>query len=86
MPKSQPTSFKSTCSYCGVGCGIVVNKDRNGKISVQGDPDHPVNKGKLCSKGMNLNYVVEDKNDQNQQFRLLELSVCDRHNFIQPKL
>ncbi|GAB1308978.1 hypothetical protein KH5_16610 [Urechidicola sp. KH5] len=57
-------SFKSICSYCGVGCGIIVNKDVNGAISVKGDPDYPVNKGMLCSKGMNLNYVVQDTSDR----------------------
>ncbi|MBD3627806.1 nitrate reductase [Cyclobacterium sp.] len=57
-------NYKSTCSYCGVGCGINVLKDKKGKISIQGDPEHPVNKGMLCSKGMNLHYVVEDKSDR----------------------
>lgn len=55
---------KTTCSYCGVGCGIVVSKDKKGKITVEGDKDHPVNRGMLCSKGMNLHYVVEDKSDR----------------------
>ncbi|MFN3405434.1 MAG: molybdopterin-dependent oxidoreductase [Cytophagaceae bacterium] len=57
-------SFRSTCSYCGVGCGVIVNKEASGKVTVQGDPDHPVNKGMLCSKGMNLHYVVSDKSDR----------------------
>ncbi len=57
-------SYKSTCSYCGVGCGIIVNKDSKGKINVEGDPDYPVNKGMLCSKGMNLDYVVQDTSDR----------------------
>ena len=53
-------TYKSTCSYCGVGCGIIVNKDAKDNLSVMGDPDHPVNRGMLCSKGMNLNYVVQN--------------------------
>lgn len=57
-------SFRTTCCYCGVGCGIVVHKDRNGKLHVEGDKDHPVNRGLLCSKGMNLHYTVIDKNDR----------------------
>jgi len=57
-------SFKSTCSYCGVGCGIIVEKDKKGKISVKGDPEHPGSKGMLCSKGMNLHYTVNDKSDR----------------------
>lgn len=55
---------KTTCSYCGVGCGIIVKKDNNGKVVVEGDKDHPVNKGMLCSKGMNLHYVVNDTSDR----------------------
>src|SRR5690606_40276629 len=62
--KATVTSYKSTCSYCGVGCGIVVRKDRKGRITVEGDEDHPVNKGMLCSKGMNLHYVVQDRSDR----------------------
>lgn len=61
---SSTTSYKTTCCYCGVGCGIVVNKDRNGKLHVEGDKDHPVNKGMLCSKGMNLHYTVMDQSDR----------------------
>ena len=57
-------SFKTTCSYCGVGCGIVVAKDKQGNIKVEGDKDNPVNKGMLCSKGMNLHYTVMDKSDR----------------------
>ncbi|MGN7818970.1 molybdopterin-dependent oxidoreductase [Chitinophaga sp. 22536] len=56
--------LKTTCCYCGVGCGILVHKDRQGKLQVEGDPDHPVNKGMLCSKGMNLHYTVMDTSDR----------------------
>ena len=56
--------IKTTCSYCGVGCGIIVKKDINNKIFVEGDKDHPVNKGMLCSKGMNLHYVANDTSDR----------------------
>jgi len=57
-------SYKSTCSYCGVGCGIVIKKDTKGSITVEGDTEHPVNRGMLCSKGMNLHHVVMDKSDR----------------------
>ncbi|AXT58843.1 NAD(P)H-nitrite reductase [Aquimarina sp. AD10] len=57
-------SYKTTCSYCGVGCGIIANKDAKGVMTVSGDPDHPVNRGMLCSKGMNLHHVVQDKSDR----------------------
>jgi ferredoxin-nitrate reductase len=59
-----PGSFKTTCCYCGVGCGIVLQQDERGGLSLKGDPDHPVNKGKLCSKGMNLHHTVLDQNDR----------------------
>lgn len=62
MSISKP--HKTICSYCGVGCGILVNQDPNGNISVKGDPDYPSNKGMLCSKGMNLNYVAQDTSDR----------------------
>jgi ferredoxin-nitrate reductase len=64
MIKRPEESFKTTCSYCGVGCGMVVKKDRKGNLSVEGDKDHPVNRGMLCSKGMNLHYAMQDKSDR----------------------
>lgn len=64
MPDKNHSSITSTCCYCGVGCGIVVHKGKNGNISVEGDASHPVNKGMLCSKGMNLHYTVMDKSDR----------------------
>ncbi|WP_207425548.1 nitrate reductase [Pedobacter sp. SYSU D00535] len=62
--KKGGNSFTSTCGYCGVGCGVVVDIEKNGSITVTGDKDHPVNKGMLCSKGMNLQYTVNDKSDR----------------------
>ena len=56
--------IKTTCSYCGVGCGIIIKKDINNKVFVEGDKEHPVNKGMLCSKGMNLHYVANDTSDR----------------------
>ena len=54
---------KSTCPYCGVGCGVIIQtqKDTLGKIEVvgvRGDPDHPANFGKLCSKGSTLHLTA----------------------------
>ncbi len=54
----------TTCCYCGVGCGMIVRKDKQGVLKAEGDPDHPVNKGMLCSKGMNLHYTVTDTSDR----------------------
>jgi len=44
---------KTTCPYCGVGCGIIVSRDQ-GEYSVKGNPDHPSNQGRICSKGAAL--------------------------------
>lgn len=60
----QDNIYKSTCSYCGVGCGVLIEKEKNGKLHLKGDPDHPANQGKLCSKGMNLHYAVMDQSDR----------------------
>ena len=63
-PGKNIQSLTSTCCYCGVGCGVVVNKEKNGDITVAGNKDYPVNKGMLCSKGINLHYTVNDKSDR----------------------
>jgi Uncharacterized anaerobic dehydrogenase len=60
----MPEVFKTTCCYCGVGCGVEVHKHRDGSIHVEGDKLHPVNRGMLCSKGMNLHYTVMDTGDR----------------------
>ncbi len=49
---------KTTCPYCGVGCGVVATRHANGEVSVEGDPDHPANLGRLCSKGTALGDTV----------------------------
>jgi assimilatory nitrate reductase catalytic subunit len=48
------TETKTTCPYCGVGCGVIVESDGRQIIGVRGDPDHPANFGRLCSKGSTL--------------------------------
>jgi assimilatory nitrate reductase catalytic subunit len=45
---------RTTCPYCGVGCGIVATPDGRGGARIEGDPDHPANFGRLCSKGTAL--------------------------------
>lgn len=54
---------KTTCCYCGVGCGMLVETEGAGKEirikSVQGDPDHPANFGKLCTKGSTLDLTAQ---------------------------
>ncbi len=57
-------AHNTICSYCGVGCGITVTKDSKGTLEVLGNEAYPVNKGMLCSKGKNLNYVAQDTSDR----------------------
>ncbi len=45
---------RTTCPYCGVGCGVLAERDAQGTISLRGDPQHPANRGRLCSKGAAL--------------------------------
>ncbi len=45
---------KSICCYCGTGCGVIVESDGGRITGVRGDPDHPANFGRLCSKGAAL--------------------------------
>jgi len=61
--KESPSVGKTICCYCGVGCGIVLKKEKTG-YSLQGDPDYPVNKGALCSKGLNLHHTLNDRSDR----------------------
>ncbi len=51
-------SVKTTCPYCGVGCGIVATRLHNGEVEIAGDPDHPANYGRLCSKGSALGETI----------------------------
>ncbi|MEM6890085.1 MAG: molybdopterin-dependent oxidoreductase [Pseudomonadota bacterium] len=56
-----PPVIRSTCPYCGVGCGVLLRAGRggaDGAVAVEGDPAHPANKGRLCSKGLALGETV----------------------------
>ncbi|QYK42727.1 MAG: molybdopterin-dependent oxidoreductase [Paracoccaceae bacterium] len=48
---------RSTCPYCGVGCGVILTPTPSG-VEVRGDPDHPANAGRLCVKGAALAETV----------------------------
>jgi formate dehydrogenase major subunit len=53
------------CCYCGVGCGAIVHTSKKGDgrvINIEGDPDHVINRGALCSKGAALSGLVENEN------------------------
>jgi assimilatory nitrate reductase catalytic subunit len=50
--------IRTACPYCGVGCGILATPEGAGGLTVRGDPDHPANFGRLCSKGTALGETV----------------------------
>ena len=53
------------CCYCAVGCGVIVHTSRRGDgrvINIEGDPDHVINQGSLCSKGSSLKQLIENEN------------------------
>ncbi|MDN3617555.1 molybdopterin oxidoreductase family protein [Vibrio gallaecicus] len=58
MTSSQQEWIKSTCAYCGVGCGIEARPTSSGKLEIRGDKQHPSNYGKLCTKGAALGDTV----------------------------
>jgi len=66
---TQATVTRQTCTYCSVGCGILMyalgdgaKNTRQSLIHVEGDPDHPVNRGTLCPKGAGLLDIVHSPN------------------------
>lgn len=54
MEHTPAPEVRTTCPYCGVGCGVLARVVADGTVSVRGDPDHPANFGRLCSKGSAL--------------------------------
>ena len=48
------SAVRTTCPYCGVGCGVVAERDADGAVTVRGDEQHPANFGRLCVKGAAL--------------------------------
>jgi len=52
--------IRTTCPYCGVGCGVLASED-DGDVTIIGDPVHPANAGKLCSKGLALGSTFQDE-------------------------
>lgn len=65
---SRATEVRNTCTYCSVGCGVLMyalgDNAKNAKgsiIHIEGDPDHPVNRGTLCPKGASLLDIVHSE-------------------------
>lgn len=55
--KKRVRETNTICCYCGVGCGAIVATYEDGTIMVEGDPDHPINAGSLCPKGLSMSQV-----------------------------
>lgn len=55
------TEVKSTCCYCGVGCGVIVETENGRMTGVRGDTEHPANRGRLCTKGATLHLTVDTR-------------------------
>ena len=68
--RAFPVPVKSTCPYCGVGCGVIIETEGTRITGVRGDPDHPANFGRLCTKGQTLHLTASPAIAQ--QARLLQ--------------
>ena len=74
---ARTTETRSTCPYCSVSCGVIIHTlgDRSRNVTpavvhVEGDPDHPINQGTLCPKGITLKHnIVNDRRLTKVQYR-----------------
>jgi assimilatory nitrate reductase catalytic subunit len=66
----SPITTRSTCPYCGVGCGVLIESVGSQITGVRGDPQHPANFGRLCTKGQTLHLTASPAIAQ--QTRLLQ--------------
>ena len=66
---AQTQVTRATCPYCGTGCGVLIETQQGRITGVQGDPDHPANFGRLCTKGSTLHLTAATS--VQQQTRLL---------------
>ena len=65
-------AVRTTCPYCGVGCGVTATLTGERSVEIKGDADHPANRGRLCSKGTHLGETV------GMEDRLLHPMIGDR--------
>jgi assimilatory nitrate reductase catalytic subunit len=73
VTSTSPCETRSTCPYCGVGCGVIIQSQGHQIVGVRGDPDHPANRGRLCTKGANLHLTATP-------------AVLSGHRLLQPQL
>ncbi len=77
MQAPLETAVRTTCPYCGVGCGVLAKPDGRGGAEISGDPLHPANFGKLCSKGSALGETLSLRS------RLLHPMIRDAQGTLQ---
>ena len=69
--KGKISETPTICCYCSVGCGAIVTVYDDGLLKIEGDPDHPINEGSLCSKGQAMSQVRQVDGEINP-YRLTE--------------
>ncbi len=70
-PLKKVAQEKTTiCCYCSLGCGAIVRIYEDGSLQVHGDPDHPINEGTLCPKGLALAQISQVDGEPNVPYRL----------------
>ena len=60
LPIRYAKETLTICPFCAVGCGMIVHTQNGRVINTEGDPDHPINEGTLCSKGASLYQIVNN--------------------------
>ncbi|KAA0939460.1 molybdopterin-dependent oxidoreductase [Psychrobacter sp. ANT_H59] len=73
------STIRTTCPYCGVGCGVLASVDATGVVSVKGDPEHPANFGKLCSKGGALAQTLGSERRLTEPYYQNKQAVMQQH-------
>ena len=86
---ARTTETRSTCPYCSVSCGVIIHtlgdRSRNVKptvVHVEGDPDHPINQGTLCPKGITLKQnIVNDRRLTKVMYRAPKSTVWEEKSW-----
>ncbi|WP_224737933.1 nitrate reductase [Psychrobacter sp. 28M-43] len=80
---SSITTIRTTCPYCGVGCGVLASVNETEVLSVKGDPEHPANSGKLCSKGSALAQTLGTARRLTEPYYQNKQAVMQQHQPMQ---
>src|SRR3546814_20370651 len=71
-PPPEMKPVRTTCPYCGVGCGVKATPGVGRVVTIEGDAAHPANEGRLCSKGTHLGET------EGLEGRLLHPDICGK--------